>query len=223
MIRSVIFDFGRVISAQKSESLFSGYERELRLAPGTINTIMFESVAWREALLGRKTTEEYWREIGPALGLHSPKQIEDFSRRYRADEKINADVQDLMGRLWGRYKLAVCSNSPPGLVHWLAEWKICHLFDVVFCSGDEGIVKPDSEAYLTTVTRLGVEPCEAVFVDDAIENVQAASMVGLEAIHFTDGPALERALAAIHVLPNISEIDGGVRSSSHAAAGGDVK
>jgi putative hydrolase of the HAD superfamily len=201
MIRAVIFDFGRVISVQKPESLFRGYEQQLKLAPGTINTIMFESTAWQEALLGRKTAAEFWRAIGPQLGLQSIQQIEAFRQRYYADEKINSQVVDLIGTLFGRVKLAVCSNSPPNLAKWLADWEIDHFFDVVFCSGDEGMVKPDPAAYRTTVARLGVEPCEAVFVDDAWENVAAAAELGLRAIHFTDGAALHQALATILPLP----------------------
>jgi len=201
VIRAVIFDFGRVISAQKPESLFSGYEQELRLTPGTINSIMFESSAWQDALLGRKTTAQFWRAIGPRLGLHSARQIDDFRRRYYADEKIDSHVRKLIGGLFGTCKLAVCSNSPPGLKHWLADWGIDHLFDVIFCSGDEGIVKPDPAAYRTTLARLGVEPFEAVFVDDARENVEAAGKQGLKAIHFTDGAALEKALSKILPLP----------------------
>lgn len=211
MIQAVIFDFGRVISAQKPESLFNGYERELRLTPGTINTIMFSSPAWQDALLGRKTVSEYWREIGPQLGLHSLREIESFRRRYHADEKINTHVLDLIGRLSGRYKLAVCSNAPPGLSDWLSEWNIAHFFDVVFCSGDEGIVKPDPSAYRLTLARLRVEPFEAVFVDDALENVQAASACGLKAIHFIDEHALEKALSAIIPLSK-NGISGGKHS-----------
>jgi putative hydrolase of the HAD superfamily len=207
MIRAVIFDFGRVISAQKPESLFRGYEQELRLTPGTINTIMFADSAWQEALLGRRTTADYWSAIGPRLGLRSARQIEDFRRRYHADERINTQVVELLGRLCGSYKLAVCSNSPPGLIHWLQAWKIDHLFDAVFCSGEEGIVKPDPAAYQATVTRLGVKPREAVFVDDALENVAAASEQGLVAIHFTDGPALETALAALLSRPEREDMD----------------
>jgi putative hydrolase of the HAD superfamily len=201
MIRAVIFDFGQVISAQKPESLFSGYERELGLLPGTINTIMFTGTAWRDALLGRKTMAKYWLAIGPQLGLHSSRQIEAFRQRYYADEKLNPTVRDLIAMLFGRYRLAVCSNSPPGLIHWLEQWDIARFFDVVFCSGDEGIMKPDEAAYRATVAALDVAADEAVFIDDAWENIEAAARCGLRAIHFTDGAALERELAAIIPLP----------------------
>ena len=50
MIKAVIFDFGRVISAQKPASLFRGYEDELGLSPGVLNRVMFGSHAWEETL-----------------------------------------------------------------------------------------------------------------------------------------------------------------------------
>ncbi len=68
MIRAVIFDFGRVISAQKPESLFRGYEQELGLTPGTINTIMFESSVWQDALLGKMTTADFGGLLGRSWG-----------------------------------------------------------------------------------------------------------------------------------------------------------
>ncbi|MCX7682238.1 MAG: HAD family phosphatase, partial [Anaerolineae bacterium] len=163
MIRAVIFDFGRVISAQKPPSLFRQYEMELGLPPDTINATMFGSQAWQEALVGRKTEEAFWAEIGPALGLHTREAIEAFRLRYHADEKPNEAVIELIRRLHSRYKLAVLSNAPPGLSQWLADWGILDLFDVVFCSGDEGVAKPERAAFEVTLERLGVMPEEALF------------------------------------------------------------
>ena len=194
MIKAIIFDFGRVISAQKPPSLFRSYEDELGLEPGTINSIMFDSEAWQDALVGRKTVEEFWHEIGPELGLNSVDEVDAFRHRYRADEEINQGVLDLIHRLHGNYKLAVLSNSPPGLAQWLAEWNVLHPFDVVFCSGDEGIAKPDTKAFELTLERLGVKPDEAVFVDDTREHVEAARKLGLQGILFTTAEKLEEEL-----------------------------
>lgn len=191
MIKAVIFDFGRVISAQKPMSLFRRYEEDLALEPGMLNRIMFGSPAWQEVLTGRKATDDYWREIGPALGLHTPEEIDDFRRRYRTDEAINNGVLDLIRhRLHGHYKLAVLSNSPPGLAQWLADWEILDLFDVVVCSGDEGVVKPDPAIFELTLERLGVVPEEAVFIDDYPGHVEAARALDLYGIHFTTAEAL---------------------------------
>jgi putative hydrolase of the HAD superfamily len=65
MIKAIIFDFGRVISAPRPLSVFLTYEAELSLPPGMLNRVMFGSRAWQETLVGRKTLDDYWREIGP--------------------------------------------------------------------------------------------------------------------------------------------------------------
>jgi putative hydrolase of the HAD superfamily len=197
MIRAIIFDFGRVISAQKPASLFRRYEKTLGLASGTLNPIMFRSRVWQDALLGRKTAEDFWVAIGAELGLNTPEEIDAFRRRYQGDEAINEGVLDLIRRLHGSYKLAVLSNSPPGLVRWLTDWGILELFDVVFCSGDEGVVKPDQRAFQVTLERLGVKPEEAIFIDDTMEHVEAALGLGLHGIHFTTAGALEEQLEKV--------------------------
>jgi putative hydrolase of the HAD superfamily len=194
MIKAIIFDFGRVITAQKPRSLFRSYETELGLEPDTINPIMFESQAWQNTLLGRNTTEEFWYLIGPELGLATADEVNRFRLRYHADEAINPAVLDFIQKLHGRYRLAILSNSPPGLNQWLADWKILNLFDVVFCSGDEGIIKPDPTAFKLTLERLGAEPAEAVFIDDTREHVKAARKLGIHGIVFTTSETLRNDL-----------------------------
>ena len=199
MIKAIIFDFGRVISAQKPMSLFRGYEEELGIAPGTLNPIMFGSPAWEDALVGRKTSEEFWEAIGPQLNLHTPEAIGAFRQRYRADEALNEGVAELMRKLRadGRYKLAVLSNSPPGLARWLDEWKLLDLFDTVFCSGDEGVKKPDPAAFEITIERLSIAPEEAVFIDDTMRHVNVARSMGIHGILFTTAEALVKDLDSL--------------------------
>lgn len=194
LMKAVVFDFGRVISSQKPKSLFSGYERDLGLPAGSINTIMFESDAWQDALLGRKTYDEFWQAVGPRLGLKTKSTIMAFQQRYHRDERINGDVLGIILRLYGRYRLAVLSNSPPGLVRWLADWDVHRYFDVIFCSGDEGLMKPDERAFRTVLERLGLMPSEVVFTDDTQEHVDAARAIGMHAVLFKTAAALEKEL-----------------------------
>ena len=197
MIKAIIFDFGRVISSQKPESLFRSYENDLGLTPGMLNQIMFESQAWQDASSGLITAKEFWYAIGPDLGLESREKIGAFRDRYHADESINKDVLNLIQQLHGRYKLAVLSNSPPGLREWLSDWEILDLFDVVFCSGEEGIVKPHHQAYESTLDRLNVVPHEAVFIDDTIGHVKAARSLGIHGIEFTNANQLDLELSEL--------------------------
>ena len=197
MIKAIIFDFGRVISAQKPPSLFRTYEKDLGLAPGRLNQIMFASEDWQEVLVGRKTIEEFWYTIGPELGLNSRAEIDSFRKRYRSDEEVNAGVLAIIQELKGHYKLAVLSNAPSGLSEWLGDWKMLDLFDTIFCSGDEGVVKPDPAAFQITLERLGVKPNEAVFIDDTFEHVEASRKVGLHGLLFTTAEKLKEELDSL--------------------------
>jgi putative hydrolase of the HAD superfamily len=158
---------------------------------------MFNSNAWREALVGGKTVEEFWQEIGAELNLNTPAEIDAFRHRYHSDEAINQPIFHLLQELNGRYKLAVLSNSPPGLSRWLADWNLLDLFDTVFCSGDEGVVKPEPAAFATVLQRLGVKPEEAIFIDDTAEHIMAARKMGLQGIPFTTATALREELACL--------------------------
>jgi FMN phosphatase YigB (HAD superfamily) len=71
---------------------------------------MFSSPLWQETLLGRKTAKEFWAAIGRELGLKTREKIEEFRRRYHADESINRALLNLIRQLHGRYQLAVLSK-----------------------------------------------------------------------------------------------------------------
>lgn len=197
MIKAIIFDFGRVISAAKPLELFHGYEDELGLGRDMINHVMFESDQWQQALVGRMTMSQFWQAIGPSLKLFSAAAVTLFQNRYYADEKINTEILQLLKRLHSSYRLAILSNHPPGLRAWLQNWDIDGLFQVVFCSGDEGIAKPDPQAYWITLERLGVEAAEAVFIDDTPGHVETALALGLHGLLFSDCATLISDLALL--------------------------
>ncbi len=197
MIKAMIFDFGLVISTPRPAACFRAYERDLGIARGSINRIMFDSPAWQDALVGRQTMRGFWAAVGPSLGLNTQGQIDAFQRRYYGDESVNPDVLNLIQSLHGDYDLAVLSNHPPGLDQWLSDWGIRDLFDVVYCSGDEGRVKPDPAVYHATLDRLGVHPAQAAFIDDTAGHVTAARSLGIHGLHFSNAQRLYRDLAAL--------------------------
>lgn len=58
-------------------------------------------------------------------------------------------------------------------------------FDHQFHSYEVGLAKPDPAYFTHIVQALGIEPSEAVFVDDVMANVRGAEAAGLSAVHFS--------------------------------------
>jgi len=82
-----------------------------------------------------------------------------------------------------------------------AEWpQLFDRFRDVVVSGDEKLVKPDAAIYRLALARFGLEPHEAVFIDDNAANVAGAEALGIRSIHFTDVDATRRELAAAGLL-----------------------
>ena len=59
-----------------------------------------------------------------------------------------------------------------------------------------GIAKPDPAIYTYTCDKLGVTPTETLFLDDKLENVEAARRVGLNALQFRNIEQLRHDLAS---------------------------
>jgi len=68
------------MSAKKPTSLVRGSEKELGLAPGVLDATMFCTSISEQVLVGQMTVDEYWEEIGPRLGLHTPEAVAEFRR-----------------------------------------------------------------------------------------------------------------------------------------------
>lgn len=81
----------------------------------------------------------------------------------------------------------------------LAEARFAFLadFDGTVVSGREGVVKPDPAIYRLLAERYAIDPARAVFIDDKLENVDAARALGFHGIHFTAPHMLRPALRAL--------------------------
>ena len=80
---------------------------------------------------------------------------------------------------------ALLSNAWDDLRQTLhGRWNIDGLFDELIISAEVKMVKPDPRIFRLAVEKLGIQPFEAVFIDDVGENVDAASKEGLLSIRF---------------------------------------
>lgn len=73
-------------------------------------------------------------------------------------------------------------------------------FADIVVSGDEKMAKPDPAIYQLAFQRFGYSAERLIFVDDRLDNIQAAQAQGMATHHFLSATALEAELAAIGLL-----------------------
>lgn len=196
MIQAIIFDIGGVLIRTEDHEPRRRLEQRLGLAAGAAEHIVLNSEAGLRTQRGEFTEEENWLRVQRELNL-SDAILADFRRDFWAGDKLDTALLDYIRCLHRRYQTAIISNAMPGLMTLVSgKYQIADAFDVIVGSGDVKVAKPDPAIYRLTLQKLGRQPSEAIFIDDALPNIQGAQAVGLHTIHYTRGMDIPAVLAA---------------------------
>lgn len=197
-IKAIIFDFGGVLLRRRSEEERRYWTERLGLRQGWVDDVLYGGEEWGLVKVGAITNDEFWRRLGPKLGLHTAEEVDRFRQEYYAGERLDQRLVELVRSLRGKYKLAVLSNASGNVDDLLQErFGIRNLFDLVVDSACVGVAKPDRAIYELALEKLGVAPHEAVFIDDLAGNVAAAAALGIHAIHHLSSESTAHQLRAL--------------------------
>jgi len=131
--------------------------------------------------LGSMTSAEFWRSAGldPALE-------DEYLLRHRLSDGLTAFLEKASAR---GLELWCLSND---VSEWSRKLRDRFGLDGYFrgfvISGDTGTRKPDPAIYRTLLERSGYRPCETIFVDDRLRNVEAAGALGMASILYNPAP-----------------------------------
>ena len=183
-LRAVIFDLGGVLLRTVDQEPRRMLAARLGMGLSDLYHQIFSGESARLATLGKISTQEHWEQVRSHIGI-SPDEFPSAIQQFWDGDLLDQSLLGYLGTLRERFKVALLSNAWDIMRDMLEnEWKIASIFDEVIISAEVGLAKPDHRIYQLTLSRLGVEADEAVFVDDFVENVDAARWLGMRVIHF---------------------------------------
>ena len=98
---------------------------------------------------------------------------------------LDQGLVNLLRELRPIYETMLLSNAWDDLRKMIEDvWQIDDAFDRMIISAEIGLAKPDLAIFQWVISQLGIEPSQAVFVDDFPHNVAGARAAGWQAIHF---------------------------------------
>jgi len=198
-IRVIMFDFGGVLMRTVDPRPRRNLERRLGLPRGGAEDAVFASASWDELQLGRITSAEFWSDLGCRVGLEAAGLV-GFQRDFWAGDRVDEDLICLIGQLRELgYRTLLLSNGPADRVDHLTELGIGELFDYIAVSGQDGVMKPDAQAYELALRKAGASPEEAVFIDDFRANVATAERLGIQAHRFRGTAPLRQWMAELGI------------------------
>lgn len=184
MITTIIFDLGGVLVRTEDRMPRQLLAEKFGMTYEEMDELVYGSLSSKEAGSGKISAEEHQEAVMKTLGL-PPDSFKSFGDEFWGGDRLDKKLIDFIEGLRGEYTTALLSNAWDDLRPLLVNlWKIDGNFDHIFISAELKMAKPDPRIYQHVIRELQQDPSEMVFVDDFIENVEAARKEGLHAIHF---------------------------------------
>jgi 2-haloacid dehalogenase len=192
---AVVFDVGNVLYGWDPEAFLARQipEDERRLA-FIEETGLWE---WHDRLDGGRSFDEAAAELSekfPDYAAHIAAWGARFGETITDPVPgVHAVVAELDAR--GVPLFAITNFSADFWAPFRArEDPFFRVFRDIVVSGEEKLLKPDPALYLRALDRFGLQPHEALFVDDRAINVEGAEAVGMHGHLFTDAEDLRARL-----------------------------
>jgi putative hydrolase of the HAD superfamily len=194
-IQAVLWDFGGVITSSPFEA-FNRYEVAHGLPRDfirSVNAINPETNAWAQFESSRIGAEEFDRlfeEETQRAGHPIPGHVVIGM----LSGAVRPRMVEVLKRCKQNYRIACLTNNVkagtgPGMARNMQDaarvQEVMALFDLIVESRHEGVRKPDPRFYRLACEKLGIEPPDAVFLDDLGVNLKPARQLGMTTIKVT--------------------------------------
>jgi putative hydrolase of the HAD superfamily len=200
--RTVIFDYGEVISLSQSEADRAVIASLAGAGDDAAGERFWAAYsAHRDGLdQGTAGVTAYWRAIAGEVGAHwdDARVHELWAADLRSWLSVNRAVIDVLADLRaGQTPLALLSNAGPDYASYFRHGPLADFFSACYVSGELGLLKPHAEIYRHVLGDLGIRPAEAVFIDNRESNVAGAEALGITGHVFTGAGRLRAFLASL--------------------------
>jgi putative hydrolase of the HAD superfamily len=185
-VKAVLFDFGQVLSLAADPAV---WQQMLNLSGLSEADLQREYWAHRhEYDRGTYTGEAYWQKV--ANGSQTTFTREQVASLIAADvnlwSRLNHPMIEWAQRLQrAGIRTGILSNIGDAMAEGLiAKFDWISAFDHCIWSHSLKLAKPEAAIYHCAAEGLRTSPSEILFVDDKIENIEAAESVGMQAVQY---------------------------------------
>lgn len=197
-INSIIWDIGGVLERTEDPTPRNEIADHLGMTVNALSDLIFGNTTEFRVQLGQISREAHLAFVGSQLGLDDRAELDQVIDQFFAGDQLDTELVDHIRELKTKYTTAVLSNYSEILREKITtSWEIGDAFDHLIISAEVGCKKPGPEIYQIALETLGCQPGEAVFIDDFIENIQAARQLGIHGILFQTP---EQTLAELNTL-----------------------
>lgn len=180
MIKAIILDCFGVLTTDKWHDFKELHFQEGGEGLNEVNALNYQADSG-------EISYESFLEKASALMNVDPGTVKDSIE----NNKTNDELLGLLSVAYkGKYKIGLLSNAPVNWTNAIFSPNQQALFDQVVLSCEVGVAKPDPAIFKIILAKFGVEPYQALYIDDQLVNCAAAESLGFKVIRYTDNNSL---------------------------------
>jgi putative hydrolase of the HAD superfamily len=192
-IKNIIFDLGGVLVGLDAQRCMDAFEKiGAKDISFYVREHRTEDLFWKTEV-GLCTVEEFCDEARERAHCHATNEQVVWAWNQLLTTIPDAKKKRLL-ELHQNYRLYLLSNT--NVMHWklcadqlfpYGDYGVKDYFDQVFLSYEMHLAKPDEKIFQETLAQAGISAGETLFVDDSMENCEAARRLGIHALHESTG------------------------------------
>jgi len=199
-INSVIFDWGGVLIDDPAPALRRYCAKALGIStPAYTRAQLKFHTDFQKGIISE---DVFWQNVCAELKIPAPAERSLWGRVFKAVYSPRPDMFELVSSLkHSGYKTAILSNTELPAMQYFYQQRY-DMFETSVFSCAERMLKPEKKIYELTLKRLGIQPQQAVFIDDNQLNTDTADKVGFNTILFKSTGQVKDELALSAVKPD---------------------
>lgn len=192
-VDAIIFDFGNVLIDLDYPRVIREFSAVAQKNEGEIEELVVTAPILQRFERGMSTPEEFRKEINELLGTNLPDNQFDAIWNSMLD-RIPKQRMGKVLQIGKRFDTYILSNS--NIIHELAfeemvmeatgRASIRDFVKEVYFSHELGMRKPNLDIYRHVIEDLNNYPSRMLFLDDRLDNVEAAKIAGMKAVQIFD-------------------------------------
>jgi len=188
-IEAIIFDLGNVLIDLDYPGIIKAFQRVAQKNQNNIEKLVVNAKVLQMFEMGKISPENFRAEISQILDVKL--EDSDFDKIWNSMLKsISKERMNKVLEIRKKYKTYILSNSNvihepafEGMVRGATGMSGIRSFvDKAYFSHEIGMRKPDLACYHFVVEDIGLCPSKMLFLDDRLDNVEAAREAGIKAI-----------------------------------------
>lgn len=185
-IKTLLVDVGGVLVRTMDTSKRGVWEKKLGMQPGQLTELVFQIEPAEPATIGKATENEIWKDVAHRYSLrHADLNL--LIKDFYAGNKLNREFYDYINKIRTDFKTVLFTNAWDNARKIYTErYGLNKISDEMIVSAEVGLRKPDKRFYKYALSHLNSEPHETLFVDDTLENIKAAKLLGIHTVLFID-------------------------------------